>query len=160
MPRVTHTTDLREINRQLEELQTVKKQIDAVTKQIGNVGVQLNQLSIQHAPATTNNMLFTWTGATLTISWAAGSVRDKFGFNVPVPAGSIVNLVANTYYWMTWNKVHQVMTAQISANSAFENPGNIVICQIFTGTAGQTGTAGGGLSSGHSDLSGSRYKLF
>src|SRR6266403_5267582 len=100
MPRVTSTTDLREINRQLEDLQTVKKQLGLLTQQLGSVGVQLKQIDIIHAPSTTNNMLFTWTGSTLTLSWPAGSVRDKNGINVPVLAGSIGNLIANTYYWL------------------------------------------------------------
>ena len=142
MPRVTSTSDLREINRQLEQLDTLKKRVAELNTIIGNVGVQLKQIDGIHAPATSNNMLFMWTGTTLTISWPAGSVRDKNGFNLPVAAGNITGLIANTNYWMSWNALHQVMTAQISANSAFENPGNSVICQLFTGTAGQTGVAG------------------
>lgn len=160
MPRITSETDLREINRQLEHITTLKKQLDDLTQKVGNVGVQIKQVDILHAPATTNNILFTWTGGTLTLSWPAGSVRDKNGANRPVLAGSIGSLLASTFYWLSWNPVHQIMTAQIAADSAFENPGNIVICQLFTGTSGQSGTAGGGKSSGHSDLSGSRYKLF
>lgn len=160
MPRISSETDLREINRQLEQITTVRKQLESLSQKVGNQSAQLKQVDIVHAPATTNNLLFTWTGSTLTLSWPAGSVRDKNGANRPVAAGSIGNLTASTYYWLSWNPVHQVMSAQISAESSLENPGNIVICQLFTGTAGQTGTAGGGKSSGHSDLSGSRYKLF
>jgi hypothetical protein len=35
-----------------------------------------------------------------------------------------------------------------------------LLCQIYTGTVGQSGIAGGGGSTGGVDISGSRYKNF
>lgn len=160
MPRITKLT-LAEVNRALGHVDELKKQIGLLNDKLGAVTHQVKQLDVAHAPVTTNNVKFTWTGSTLTVSWTDGSIADRQGINVPVVAGSITGLTANQYYWMAWNKVHRVMTAQLSADVLLENPGNLVICKIFTGTAGQTGVAGGGGSSSNkSDLSGFQYKLF
>lgn len=160
MPKITQLS-LAEINRAFSHVDELKKQIGLLNDQLSAVKHQVKQLDFVHAPVTTNNVKFTWTGSTSTISWTAGSIADKQGVNVPVSSGSIAGLTANQYYWMAWNKVHQVMTAQLSADTLLVNPGNLVICKIFTGTAGQTGTAGGGGSSSNkSDLSGFQYKLF
>lgn len=159
MPRITELS-LSEVNRAFGQVDDLKKQIGTLKSQLQSVTQLTHQVSQTHQTATTNNLSFVWTGSTLTLSWAAGSVLDRNNVNVPVTAGAISGLVANTYYWLAWNRVHQQMVAQVAADGLLQNPINIVICQVFTGTAGQTGVAGGGASSGNSDLSGARYKLF
>lgn len=159
MPRITDVKDLGQINRALEGIDKLQKQFGQLNDQLSSVNHQVKQLDTKHAAATTNNLTFTWTGSTHTLSWLAGSVKDRNNVNVPVLGGSLV-VLASTFYWLAWNKIHQRMVAQIAADGLLQNQNNIVICQLFTGTAGQTGTAGGGASSGASDLSGARYKLF
>jgi len=174
MPRITQLS-LPEVNRALGHIDELKKQIGSLQSQLEATKHQVSLLDLQHAPATTNNLVFTWTGSTHTLSWAAGSIADKNAggigmndisklggaHNVPVSAGSLPGLLASTYYWLAWNKVHQQMIANQSADVLFQNKNNLVICKLYTGTAGQTGIAGGGGSaSSKSDLSGFQYKLF
>lgn len=160
MPRITDVNDLGQLNRALEGIDKLEKKFGTLNSQLSSITHQVNQIDTKHVPASSNNLSFTWTGGTLTLSWPAGSVVDRNNSNVPIAAGSIVGLLASTYYWLAWNQVHKQMVAQIDASILLPNTGNIVICQVFTGTAGQTGLAGGGGSSGISDLTGARYKLF
>lgn len=160
MPRITKL-DLVEINRALSHIDDLKKELRSTKQNLEAVKHQVGLLDYLHAPLTTNNLVFTWTGSTLTLSWPAGSIHDKNLVNIPVQAGTISNLLASTYYWMAWNKIHQQMVANPLADVVFQTQNNLVICKLFTGTAGQTGVAGGGGSaSSKSDLSGFQYKLF
>jgi hypothetical protein len=160
MPRITKV-DLTEINRALGHIDELKKQFGTLQLALSSVKQQVTHLDVIHAPATSNTLVFTWTGSTLTLSWPAGSIANKNSVNTPVAAGHIANLLASTYYWLAWNAEHQQMVANTDANILFQNSGNLVICKLFTGTAGQTGVAGGGgSSSAKSDLSGFQYKLF
>ena len=160
MPRISKLT-LSEVNRALVHIDELNKQIGILRSQLDATKQQVKSLDVVHAPLTTNNITFTWTGATSTLSWTAGSIANKNSINTPVIAGSIAGLAASTYYWLAWNAEHQQMVANQSADVLFQNKNNLVIAKIFTGTAGQTGTAGGGGSaSSHSDLSGFQYKLF
>lgn len=176
MPRIAQLS-LDQINRQLDTLDSVQKQLAAVQKQLANVGQQIVVTDPIHAVQTTNNLSFTWTGGTLTLSWLAGYIKDKnwsaqaisnppFVSSAPgrvhffaVPAGSLV-LSASTYYWLGWDPDHQTMRATQDASTLHGDKDIQIICQLFTGTAGQTGPAGGGGSTGGVDLSGARYKNF
>lgn len=160
--RITNPNDLGQLNRAFsDQMQIMEGLVGELQKQVDNLRHQIKQVDVNHAPLTQNNITFTWTGATGTISWPAGSVKDKKGFNIPVKAGSIAGLPASTYHWLAWNPEHQQMIAQVGVDGLLQKPGNHVICQVFTGTGAQTGTVGGGGSSSNgSDLSGSRYKLF
>jgi hypothetical protein len=160
MPRITQL-NLSEVNRALEHIDQLTKKIGTLQSQLDSVNHQVKNLAVVHAPLTTNNITFTWTGSTLSLSWTAGSIANKNGINTPIPAGSITGLTASTNYWLAWNPTHQKMVANISADVLFQISSNLVICQVFTGSAGTTGVAGGGGSSagGKSDLSGQRYKL-
>lgn len=159
MPRITDASDLGQLNRALSGIDDLQRQFGQLNKQLGAVNHQIQTINTKQIPATTNNLQFVWTGSTTTLSWGNGSVNDRENINVPVRAGSLI-LAPSSYYWLAWNSVHQQMAAQVAADGLLQNQNNIVICQIFTGTSGQSGVAGGGASSGNSDLSGARYKLF
>lgn len=162
MPKITKADDLSQLNREFARLDLLHKQNSELQERVSSLSHQIKQIDIVHAPQTTNNVLFTWTGSTHTISWPAGSVKNKNNQNVPVDAGSIAGLTASKYYWLAWNAIHKQMVAQLGVEGLLQNPNNIVICQVFTGAAGDSGTVGGGGSSnsGGSDLSGGRYKFF
>lgn len=120
----------------------------------------LNTLDSQRNAHTTNNLVFTWTGGSTTLSWPAGNLQDPLGKTEVVKAGSQV-LTASTYYWLIWNRAHKRLIAVPGlTNDIFGNHANHILCQIFTGTSGQTGVAGGGGSTSIRDLSGTRYKNF
>lgn len=152
--------DLDQINRQLDGVDSLFHEVQNLKGQLASVHTNLRNVIATHSPATSNNVTFTWTGSTQTLSWPAGSVKDAKGINIPVLAGSLTSLSASTYYWLAWNKIHQQMVSSTNADTLLENINNTVICQVFTGTTGQTGTAGGGGSQSAVDLSGARYKNF
>lgn len=176
MPRI-NKLDLNQINRQIDRIDSITEQLGSLQNLVNNVGFQATIADPQHAPSTTNNLTFTWTGGTTTLSWNAGYIKSKnwsaptlprpaaissapgAQHIFPVAAGTL-SLTPSTYYWLGWDSIHQQMIATQDASSLHANKNMHIICQIFTGTAGQTGAAGGGGSSGVSDLSGVRYKLF
>lgn len=178
------TVDIVQLNKQLDKLDELHDRLAKAEKTIEALRFQTAHLDFVHARPTFNNLTFTWTGGTTTLSWTAGWVKDKnavtdtgtafsqspsFRFtsglprglthNVGIPAGSLV-LSASTYYWLGWDVDNGAMYALTDITKLYSHHGVLVICQIFTGTAGQTGTAGGGGSNGGSDLSGARYKNF
>ena len=160
MARIPHL-ELNELNKQLERIDQLEKRIADLHSQVKAINGNVAAISNTHVPIQFNTLTFNWTGATGTISWAAGAVVNKLKKNLPVAAGSIAGLSPNTYYWMAWNPFHQRMIAQVGLNGVLQIHDNIVLCQLYTGTAGQTGVAGGGgSSSSGSDLTGGRYKLF
>lgn len=151
--------DLNLLNIQLDRLETIHNQVATLQTQLSTAATKINSVSSTHVPSTSNNLQFTWTGSGSKISWPAGSVKDALGINIPVLAGS-TNVSASTYYWLAWNKVHNQMVIDTNADNLLQNKNNTVICQLYTGTTGQSGVAGGGGSQSGVDLSGSRYKLF
>lgn len=169
--------DINQINRRFDDLDTLINQVRLIQTTLKESQFQTSALDYFHHPPTTNNLLFTWTGGTLTLSWVGAKIQSKnanaqvvsktaFFSSAPgavhnwsVPAGSLV-LVASTYYWLGWDTQHQQMIANVDAGVLLQNKNVLTICQLFTGTAGQTGTAGGGGSQSGVDLSGARYKLF
>jgi hypothetical protein len=176
MPRIAQV-DLVQVNNQVSRIDQLEAQLKALQKQSSSVGQQTIVADSGHAPATSNNLNFTWTGGTTTLSWTPGYIKDK-NWSVqttvrpaakssapgqkhmfPVTSGNLV-LAPSTYYWIGWDYVHNVMRATTDASSLHNNYNVHIVCQLFTGTGGQTGTAGGGGSQGGVDLSGARYKNF
>lgn len=176
MPRIA-TLDLTQVNLQVDRIDKMESQLLALTKKVNNVGFQATTADPTHGTQTTNNITFTWTGGANTISWPAGIIQDKNAsaqkvitkaavssapgalHNFPVTAGTLA-LTPSTYYWMGWDHTHNVMQAQTDVRTLYQNQDVLVVCQLFTGTAMQTGVAGGGGSQMGFDLSGARYKLF
>lgn len=177
--------DLNQLNKQLDVLNSLVNRVSALEQTMSFVQFQSAQTDFVHARPTFNNMTFTWTGGTSTLSWTKGWVKDKNAaidtgkaysqapsfksnsgvsasvtHNIGVHAGSIASLSASTYYWLGWDTTNEKMYAEVDITQLYSHHDMQVICQLFTGTAGQTGTAGGGGSQGGSDLSGARYKLF
>lgn len=177
MPRIAQA-DLVQINTQVNRIDQLEAQVKALQKQSSSVAQQTIVGDTAHAPATTNNLVFTWTGGSSTLSWPAGFIKDKnwsvqttarpaLKSTAPgqqhtfsVTAGSTPGLTPNAYYWIGWDYVHHVMKITTDASTLHNNQNVHIICQIFTGTAGQTGVAGGGGSQSGVDLSGARYKNF
>lgn len=182
MPRI-NKLDLDQINRQFDRLDTIEKSVQQNQQTQSNLKTQIASLDFEHGKLTTNNLVFTWTGATHTISWGNGFLQDKNAIaqvtsqtlpgrapkvssapgalhNYPILAGSTTAVVASTYYWAAWNPAQQLMVFNQDAGLLYQNSSLIVICQFFTGTSGQTGAVGGGGVNGITDLSGLSYKLF
>jgi len=175
MPRIS-ALSLNQINLQFDTLDSLRKQLADVQQRLGFVGNTASIADPLHAPQTTNNLAFTWTGSTSTLSWPQGWIKDKnWGTQVlglapvssapgpvhiwTVTAGSAV-LTPSMYYWLAWDPDRQTMRITQDADSLHGDDDVQIICQIYTGTSGQSGSAGGGGSTGGSDLSGARYKNF
>jgi len=140
-------------------------QLEQRINKLNDLAISNQQVVIQenraNAVQNQNNLTFVWTGATLTMSWAPGYVKDHQGHYDHVAAGSQV-LAASTYYWVAWNTLHQTMSFNGNLDLLHGKPQLLVLCQVFTGTGGQSGTAGGGGTApgGGRDLNGLKYKLF
>lgn len=151
--------DLVQLNKELEKLDAFHSRISQLEKHNASLQQRLDKVET-HAAPTSNNLVFSWTGSTGTISWVDGSVKDKDGNNVPVRSGALVGKSPSIYHWVAWNRVHQQMVAETDVNKLLSNKNNVVICQIFTGTSGQSGVAGGGGTNSTTELSGAKYKQF
>lgn len=157
--RITDAKDLGQLNKAFREIENLKKLVGNLREALGAVKHQVAKIDVKHAPATSNNLTFNWTGGTTKLDWLAGSVQDKHDINIPVSAGNLT-LLASTHYWLAWNNEHNQMVADKNVQNLFKNPSNHVICRVFTGAGGDTGVAGGGGSQATKDLSGQMYKLF
>lgn len=173
------TLDLVQINKQLTQIDTLNKQMLNIQKMLDNVGFQAATADPQHAPQTTHNVQFTWTGGSSTCAWTNGIIRSKNAsaqqpgkaavssapgalHNWPVSSGS-QSLTPSTYYWAGWDPTHNVMLITQDASQIHQNHSMLMLCQFYTGTGGQTGWCGGPNTSsqaGAVDLSGMRYKNF
>jgi hypothetical protein len=176
--------ELTQLNPQLDKIDQLEKRLALLEEQHKQVAFQTAQLDYTHARPTVNNITFTWTGGSTTLSWLKGFIKDKnalldtgrsfsqapsfktsggaipvINHNIPVLAGSLT-LNASTYYWLGWDSTQNRMISATDVGQLFAHHNVQIVCQLFTGTAGQTGTAGGGGSQGGVDLSGARYKLF
>jgi len=176
MPRISELT-IDQVNRKLDVLDIVQSQIQDTQLKLENIGQSVGILDPVHAPQTTNSMNFVWNGGAQQITWVQGFIKDKNWkaqtvasptikssakgqqHLYTIPAGSL-SLVPSTYYWLGWDPVHQKMLATPDVSILHGNYNVHIICQIFTGTAGQSGAAGGGGSTGGVDLSGAKYKNF
>src|SRR5438067_1953787 len=128
--------ELNQLNPQLERIEHLHKRLAEVEATLKAVSFQTSQLDFIHARQTFNNLVFTWTGATGSISWTKGWLKDKnalvdtgqafsqapsFKFttghpgglnhNIFVAAGAISSLTASTYYWLGWNTTNNQMYA-------------------------------------------------
>lgn len=173
MPRI-NSLSLDQINRQVDIIDSLSNQVNALQTTVAGLSFQTAVADPIHAPTTTNNLVFTWTGGTTTLSWADGWVKSKnwnaqttspipakssapgvqHSFNIP--AGSL-SLSPSTSYWLGWDSQHQTLQASTDASKLQGNHNVHVICQITTGPASQTAVIGGGGSNGTSDVSGISY---
>jgi hypothetical protein len=176
MPRIANL-DLVQINKQIDILDSVSAQVSSLQKQLNNVSFQTAVSDPIHAPSTTNNLVYTWTGSSTTLSWNQGFIKDKnwkaqTTSQIPpksaapgsqhmygIPSGNLT-LNHSTYYWIGWDTFQQKMVATTDASELHGNYNVHILCQLYTGTTGQTGFAGGGGSNGGVDLSGLTYKNF
>src|SRR5574337_421472 len=136
--------DVAKINSAFQQLDALYTRVAASEKQINFVQTTSQQHQQLAEITGTNNLTFTWTGSTGTISWAAGSVLNRQGNYVPIPAGSITGLSASTTYWLAWNPVHAVMAHSTSLAAIQPNKNNLVICNVTTLGSGASGAIGGG----------------
>jgi hypothetical protein len=158
--RITGPGDIVIINSELKRLDLLQATINDHAQQIANLTKHTLQIRDARAIPSTNNLTFTWTGSTLTLSWLAGYIQDNSLKNYPVAAGSLV-VAASTLYWLAWNPIQQTMAFNTNLQtlvSGLQLPqalatvgasdvaagNNLVICAVTTGTSGQSGTAGGG----------------
>jgi hypothetical protein len=168
--------DLPQVNRQVDRIDAHEKRLSEMEAQFKNVKFQATQLDFAHGPTTTNDLIFTWTGSTSTLSWVAGSIQDKnagaqsLQFDkissaagnqhfFSIPAGSQANLSANTSYWIGWDKVHQQMIFNTNLQNLYNNFAILVVCRVTTLTASDTAVIGGGGSLGGRDFSGHVYGI-
>lgn len=169
--RITSPDDLGQLNRALQRIDKVEKNLQSSKAELFQVQKRVSTLDALHAPTpTTNNLVATWTGATGTISWPPASLQDKNAqalvnqpgsvHTVPVVSGAIHGLQPNTHYWLGWNKTQRQMTIGTDAHPILNQQDTVIICRLFTGTAIQSGVAGGGGSEAVRDLSGLTYKNF
>ena len=168
---------LDQVNRQIDILDTVQNQVAALQSTTAFTQQQSAIADPAHAPSTTNNLSFSWNGGTGVVTWNQGFIKDK-NWNAQttstpavkssapgaqhifsVPSGTL-SLSPSTYYWIGWDHTHQQMVASSDASQLHGNYNVHVICKLYTGTSMQTGTAGGGGSTGGVDLSGLTYKNF
>lgn len=91
-----------------------------------------------------NNAVFTWTGSTSTISWAACYVHDSLDNYYPIPAGSQAGLAPSTAYWAGWNPAQQIMSFQTNIDTLLAIRNILILSHIQTGTAAGSGSVGGG----------------
>lgn len=154
-------TDLPKLNSELSRLDRHTNDIASLKQELSNLKDQVLVEHLRNGVQNQNNIVFTWTGGSLTISWAPGYVKDHQGHYDPIPAGS-QTAAASTYYWVGWNPVHQTMSFNTSLDALTQSKQVLVLCQFFTGTGGQTGSLGGGGTEpgGGQGLNGKQYKLF
>ena len=156
MTRLVDPQNIGELNKQTtRKIDALRKELASLRDLVKQIHVQVKLTDAKHAPLTTNNLTFTWTGSGGVISWNAGAIVSKNSINVPVAAGSISGLAATTRYWMAYNKAQNQMIATVTA--PLQNANNIVLCQVLTLGGASNGTIGGGGSTGGFDLSGVRY---
>lgn len=160
-------TDLPKLNTELARMDLHQQQITELQNQVGQLTKQLltNSTTSPANHLSQNNLTFVWTGSVTTLSWAAGYIHSN-GVYIHVASGSI-KLTPSTYYWMAWNPTHQTMSAQTDYSKLFNliaapDTNTIsIVCQIFTGAGGQSGSVGGGgTEPGGIGNNGKQYKLF
>lgn len=156
--------DLPSLNKELSKFDLHDQQINDLKSQVGQLQKQLlvDTTTGPENHLSQNNIIFTWTGSTTTLSWAPAYIHSN-GTYIHIAAGSL-SLTASTYYWMAWNSIHQSMSAQTNYQNLINALGSgklFILAQIFTGTGGQTGAAGGGgTEPGGVGNNGKQYKSF
>jgi hypothetical protein len=176
MPRISELT-LDQVNRKIDILDGLEAQVADIQTKADFAAQQVVIGDPIHAPSTTNNLSMTWTGGSGVLSWPLAFIKDKnwnaqttirpaIKSSAPgqqhiyqITPGSIT-VQPSTYYWVGWDHAHQTMVVTQDASVIHGNYNVHLLCQIYTGTVGQSGIAGGGGSTGGVDISGSRYKNF
>ena len=160
-------TDLPKLNNELQRVDLHQKQIAELRSQLGQLQKKLLTRDAEKQPTNFlahNNLLFTWNGSAHSISWPNSMITSN-GHFLQVPAGSTTQVVASTYYWAGWNVTHQTMSFSEDIHNLTPIPTIIIVGQIFTGTAGQSGAIGGGGTDpgggagGPEGINGRSYKL-
>jgi hypothetical protein len=136
--------DLPVLNDALASIADLQQFVNEQRQQNQALAAKLQTISQQKGTTSTNNLQLTWTGSTLKFSWPAAFVRDAFNNYFPIPAGTSQALLASTNYWVGWNAAQQQMSFQVNLNLLTSIVNELIVCQIFSGTAGQSGSAGGG----------------
>lgn len=154
------TRDIAKLNDRLRQLDQALGDIQALKQQVNRTQTSSNLTTQSHEPSTINNITFTWTGSTTTLSWSQGYLQDKSGTHYSIPAGSTV-VAASTAFWAAWNTTQNQMIITSNFASLWTNQNNLLICSLYTGTSGQSGAAGGGgTEAGGAGISGRNYKMF
>lgn len=136
--------DLPLLNRALEQLATLQADHDTVKSNVAKLNVTLQNFVHLRDAVSTNNVVFMWSGASSTVSWAAAYVKDTLGVTHPIPAGTSQVLSPSTAYWAAWNPEQGTMSFETSLATYSNFPNLIVLSNIQTGTSGGSGSIGGG----------------
>jgi hypothetical protein len=153
--------DLAVLNQQLAAIDQIRENVTQLQKNNGVLTAQVTKTQQQRGIVATNNVVFTWHGASLTFTWPAAFVRDASNNYYPIPAGTSIPLLASTFYWAAWNPTHQTMSWQTSVDALASVATLQIIANVFSGTAAQSGHAGGGgTEPGLDGINGTKYKLF
>jgi len=131
------------INRKLETFDLQQKQIMLVKNSLANLNASITDLQNRKQTVGADNLSLTWTGATQLVSWPAAFVYSKEQETFAIPAGSVAAL-SSTAYWFAWSPSQATMSFNTNLQTLNAINNLIVICQITTGTSGQSGLAGGG----------------
>ena len=154
-------TDLPKLNSELTRLDEHERRFKQLELHLNTLRDQVDTESTTNGVQNQNNITFVWAGGSLSVSWAAGYVKDHQGHYLPIPAGTSGGLLANTYYWAGWNPIHQAMSFNTNLDTLTKVLNVLIICQFFTGTGAQAGSLGGGGSvPGGQGLNGERFKTF
>lgn len=155
------TKDLPILNEQLERINAIENLVKSHDFFLTQINHTLQKQIHQQDAAGSNSLMLTWAGSTGKFSWPAGFIRDITGVYHPIPAGTSVALSPSTYYWVAWNPSQQSMSFQTSLATLQNIPQSLIAFQVFTGTAGQSGSAGGGgTDPGGTGYLGRAYKNF
>lgn len=141
------------------EAEEVREKVDRLERRLGRINKELEALAQEREVVATSDLVFTWTDATTTFSWAAGYVRDRFNNIYHVPAGSRAGLSTNTYYWFGWNPVHQTMSVVTNPSQLSDIPNIIVICRVRSSATAANGTGGPGTEPNGVDLLGNKFVI-
>jgi hypothetical protein len=136
-------TDISKLNQELEKFDTLQKQFSVAKQLLNALNSQVETLKNTQQVLSSNNLVTTWNGSTLTLSWPAGYVKNNQGQLFPMTAGSRV-LSPLTTYWFAWNPEHQQMSIQTDLSSLTAIPNLIIVCSVKTGSPSDLGPAGGG----------------
>lgn len=153
--------DLPVLNQELKKFDVFDSFIQQQQEQNQQLRLQIQQLGGLKDGTSCNSLNANWDGPTSTLSWPAGFFRDTSHAYAPFPAGKQVGLAPSTDYWLAWNPSQQVMSIHPDINRLMTIQQLLVMCRLFTGTAGQTGPAGcGGTEPVGTGINGKEYHLF
>ena len=159
------------LNKELRKLDQARRDLLLEQRRTRRLRESLTIAEEIRAESQIDNSDFQWDGPNTKITWVAFKIKNKAGDVIQVPAGERTALAASTYYWLAWNPVHKVMAAATAVDTLTNNPLNLIVCRVFTGTGVQAGDIGGGGSTaavtsggldgstGGTGLTGREYKI-